>query len=412
MKKLFAIPLLLCGLLLAATNSAYAVEYGGIGGRPANPQQGNERSESIFIYTLKPGQSASDAVQIINNTPTERTISVYPVDSTIASGGTFSCAQKAEKITQVGGWITLEQSTVTVKPQTNVKIPFTITAPQNADVGEHNGCIAVQDASEDATKADDGGVLLSFRSAIRVAVTVPGKIIKKLTIDSVAVTSNDAGKLVVSPTVNNEGNVSLDTTLTTTIRSFFGTEQATSKSTYPVLSRSKASWNFELDKPFWGGWYTAEVTAAYSDDSNATLGQKDKTPKQVKRSSSYVFVAPQPAALAAELGILALIVGLLAWLLAAAAITMSAPAGLTIRSKKPTRSVRLQRRTKSAGNGLLKRTNCRHRITWKPGKNCAFLHLRRSKVIDSQTFASITLEQDQVTVAGSGADCFDGVIRH
>ncbi len=87
-----------------------AVEYQGVGGRPANPVKGNERSKSIFIYELKPSQKKTDAVQIYNNTDTERTIKIDAVDSIISSGGAFACAQSAEAKKDVGAWVQTEQA--------------------------------------------------------------------------------------------------------------------------------------------------------------------------------------------------------------------------------------------------------------------------------------------------------------
>jgi hypothetical protein len=316
MKKLLCISLvLLVSVLMLAVPSTQAVEYGGIGGRPANPRPDNPRTKSIFIYTLKAGQTADDGIRIYNNTSETHTINVYAVDAALASGGAFTCAQKAEKPTDVGAWITLDSNNVTLEPNTNTVIPFHVAAPAKVDVGEHNGCIAIQDASSTAPVDGQSGVVLGFRSALRVAVTVPGKIVKKLSLDSVNIKQQDKGKLLITPTVTNTGNVSLDTSLTTHISPLIGTSQAiVNRGTYPVLPDSTASWNFENDRPFWGGWYRAAVTATYNNNPNATLGTRDTSPEHISRTSSVIFVAPKPLALLAELAILAIIAGAIFWL--------------------------------------------------------------------------------------------------
>jgi hypothetical protein len=294
--------------------SAKAVEYGGVGGRPAQPRADNPRSKSIFIYTLKAGQSTSDGVRIVNNTPKTRTISVYPVDAVLASGGTFSCAQAAEQAKDVGSWITLSKNTVTVKANSNVVVPFTVTVPLKVDVGEHDGCIAIQEASQ-ANASDKSGVVLSFRSAIRMAVTIPGKIVKKLSITNISTQPGNNNTVVITPAVRNEGNVSLDTTIRSSLQPLVGVGSVDTTGTYPILPRSSASWNLELKRPFWGGWYRATVAATYNSDPASSLGSKNGMRTTVRKTSHVLFVAPAPLALVIELLIILVIIGLIAWVL-------------------------------------------------------------------------------------------------
>lgn len=315
MKRMFALAAaVLFTTTVFAAGISYAVQYGGVGGRPAYPQADNPRTKSIFIYTLKDGQSAQDGVLVLNNTSEQRTIDVYAVDSELASGGAFTCAQRADPVRGVGSWIQLAESSVTLAANDNTVIPFTITAPANVDVGEHDGCIVIQDMSQTTKPKEQSGVVLGFRSAIRVAVTVPGKIVKKLVVSSVKVSGAENGGLTVTPTASNEGNVSLDTTLSTSLNPTVGTTSTTEKDgTYPVLPHSQASWNFELKRPFWGGWYRAKVTVNYDSSVQAGLGASDKSPATVIGYSGVFFSAPKPAALAVEIIILLIIVLLIAW---------------------------------------------------------------------------------------------------
>jgi len=315
MKKFFSltVALLSVGVLLMSSSAA-AVEYGGVGGQPAHPRADNPRTKSIFIHELKAGESAQDGVRIYNNTPTKRTISVYPVDAVLASGGTFSCAQKVEPRKDVGSWIKLESDSVTLEANGTVEIPFTITAPAKADVGEHNGCIAMEDASMKTKQDAQSGVVLGFRSAIRVAVTIPGKIVKSLSLESVEVTRLDNGNFGIAPTAKNTGNVSLDTTLTTSLTPLFGTGHTDKNGSFPVLARSTASWNFESERPFWGGWYRATVTASYDDSPDTTLGDQGGHKTTISKTSAMFFAPPKPLAFVIEAVILGLVAAAVIWL--------------------------------------------------------------------------------------------------
>ena len=81
---------------------ASSVGYGGIGGRPANPDPENPRTSSWFIYNLEPGQQKQDAVEVINNTEEDLVILVYPHDSIKSSDGGFALKQFGNEKTKVG----------------------------------------------------------------------------------------------------------------------------------------------------------------------------------------------------------------------------------------------------------------------------------------------------------------------
>lgn len=293
MKKLHLLAVVLVAAVFFVPSVASAVEYGGVGGRPAHPQANNPRTQSIFIYQLGHGQSAIDGVKIYNNTSKQQTIALNAVDSVLASGGAFSCAQNADPKDDVGAWIQLSSSSVTLAANSSQVVPFTVTAPASASVGEHDGCIAIQAQSASNTPSSRNGVVLSFRSAIRVVVTIPGKIVKKLTLASVNVNKATDGNYLVAPTAQNEGNVSLDTNVQAKLASLVGTSADKQVGgTYPVLPRSKASWNFEAKPPFWGGWYRARVTATYNSNPTALLGQNQGGSKTVALSSALFFVPP------------------------------------------------------------------------------------------------------------------------
>jgi nucleoid-associated protein YgaU len=302
MKKLL---LALALLTVIAMNPAVAaaVDYGGIGGRPANPQTDNPRSTSIFIYTLKPGDTHRDGVEVFNNTGSEKTITIGEVDSALTSDGAFTCAQEAANKIDVGSWITLSSDTVTVPSGTSRVVDFTITVPTDAGVGEHDGCITMQDASK-TDSSSKSGVIVSFRSAIRVAITIPGKIVKSVSVTKIDLKQNstDAAKYTIQPYLYNAGNVSVDTTLTTKLISFLGTTVESQDATYPILPSSTATWNFDFTHPFWGGIYRADTTITYNSNVADGIGAKNGTKITTdNKSSRYVVIPPTFLAGAVEL---------------------------------------------------------------------------------------------------------------
>jgi len=349
MKKIaFLLVFMLAVAIIPAVTSA--VEYGGIGGRPANPRADNPRTQSIFVYELEPGQEQTDAVRVFNNTEETRTIKVGAVDSALASDGAFSCAQELEDKKDVGSWIQLSSASVTVAPGKSKDVPFTINVPSNVSVGEHGGCITIQD-TQSTESTTQNGVVLSFRSAIRVAITIPGEIVKDLNFTQIN-TSADKDSYIVRPTIENKGNVSLDTNVTVRLISLIGTVADTKEGTYPILPNSSASWSFQLSGPFWGGIYRAEAEAKFDGNVNTQLGESAGNESSNRTiSSGYILIAPSPIA--------AVIEGFVALLLVAAIIL-----GVKKRSHKRHVKHRWQTYVVKSGDTVKTVANA-HNIPWK-----------------------------------------------
>lgn len=303
--------IIMSGLLLGATPFASAVSTGGIGGRPANPDPNNPRTQSIFIYTLDKGQSKADQVLVSNNSDTTQTIDLYAVDGIVTNTGAYTCQQQAEANTGLGSWIKLAQTQVTLGAHDNQKVDFTITAPSTADVGEHDGCLVFQSASDQGELK--GNVRIRTRQAIRVVATIPGKLHRSIAITSFAVTQKN-GAQQFTLNLQNTGNVSADVDAEVTLKNIFGGVVYKNGGGYPVLSNKQLSLNFSNEKqPFFGGWYTAQASAAY-DNRAGTFGTSDQSHLTIEHAKNKVlFIAPQPLADLLYLIILLLIAGLVVW---------------------------------------------------------------------------------------------------
>lgn len=294
---------------IAFSSPALAVEYGGIGGRPANPDSSNPRTESIFVHTIAPGGSVTDAIRIINNTAETKTLEVYGADSIVSSGGAFACAQRADPQKGAGPWIKLSKSEVTLASLTNEVVSFEIALPENASAGEHNACIVVQEKEVAGANEGRTGVVLSFRTGIRVAILVPGEITRQLEIGTITATKKENGDISFKPTVKNTGNVSIDAKVNVAVKNMLRMTVATLGGEYPILRGQESEWNLDFQKPFWGGWYKAFYSVEY--DGGETAGVGTKSGQELVRLSASpisVFSMPHPAALVIEAMVLLLII--------------------------------------------------------------------------------------------------------
>lgn len=311
--------ILFMGSLLTCVlpSKAWAVEQGGIGGRPAHPIPGNQRSRSIFVHTLGAGEQTDEAIEVINNSPETKRVLVYGVDSQVSSGGAFACAQAADKPLSVGSWLTLAQKELTLAPGSKQTVAFTIAVPKSATPGEHNGCVVIQDTKQRAAP-DSSGIVLSLRSAIRVAVRMPGDIQKGLIFAGLGLEQKGEAKLLLSSALKNNGNVSLDTQLDLRLTYLFGWAAAKVGGNFPVLAGSEGRYNFETNRPFWGGWYKLTVTAHYNDNPALSLGEGAST--ATLSHSKWVFITPDPLAAIIQVIVVVCLIGGITWLLCRRAV--------------------------------------------------------------------------------------------
>lgn len=292
----------LCGAITAAAGgSVGAISAGGIGGRPANPDPANPRTQSIFIMTLDRGESKNDTVRVVNGTDAEQTIQVYAVDGMVTNTGAYTCRQEGDPRTGLGGWIRLEKNEVTLSANSSVDVDFTVQLPENANVGEHNGCIVFQTASQGAAKG--GGVNIQMRQALRVVATVPGELHREVSLDSFSASMGDSVPRY-SLSIKNVGNVSVDTDVKVTLISLFGKEVYKNGGGYPVLANQKLDLNYEQKdfRPLFGGWYKAQAAVKYnkkagtfgvdaSQQNMATIWSEEKTIYIPPSSTGMIIIA-------------------------------------------------------------------------------------------------------------------------
>ena len=261
----------------ALAMSSLVSASGSVGGRPANPDPDNPRTQSIFIYTLKGGETKNDQVYLSNSGDTAETVELYAVDGTVTNTGAFTCKQEVESRDDIGKAITISKNEVVVPANGNLLVDFSLTMSKDADVGEHDGCIVVQ--KKDDQGQQTGSVRVRTRTAIRVAVTVPGDIHREVSISSFDVgqrIKESETKYHLSRTISpgsvlstefglkNIGNVSADVDTHVYVRDLFGNVVSQNGGQYAVIANTTFGVNYDSDfHPFFGGWYKVKADVAY-----------------------------------------------------------------------------------------------------------------------------------------------------
>ena len=282
--------LVLLGGFLAGVIMPFQTVQAAVGGRPAEPDPDNPRTQSIFIYTLNGGETKKDKIFLSNASDDAETVEIYPVDGVVTNTGSYTCKQQVEDRLGVGSWVRLAENEVTVPARGNVTVDFTVVVPEGVDVGEHNGCIAIQRKSDDGEVS--GSIRVKTRQAVRMAIIVPGDIHREVTIEKYAVINGEKNRQH-DITLKNIGNVSADVDITLSMKDMFGNEVYRNGGQYVVIANEKLQLLFDdKTQPFFGGWYTATAHIAY-DKRAGVFGTPDDTQLVTATSKPVtIFILP------------------------------------------------------------------------------------------------------------------------
>ena len=157
-----------------------AVNTETVGILPAHPDPNVMFSDAWFIYKLDLGQSKEDAVRVINNKSQTVVIKLYAVDATTTSDGAFALLPEDALRQDIGSWVKLAANEFELPPNTEKLVPFTVTIPKDADVGDHAGGIVMQEVegAEKGKVLSGTGVKIVTRVGVRMYETVPGEVKK------------------------------------------------------------------------------------------------------------------------------------------------------------------------------------------------------------------------------------------
>lgn len=223
----FSVLLLTGVLLLIAPPAAHAADNGSWSVYPAAARSA---ARPYFYLSADPGATLTDRVTVTNKTARPLTFRLYAADAyNTARDGGFAVRAQDEKQRSIGAWARTGRDRVTVKARGSVTVPVTITVPEDAEPGDHPGAlIALDERVEDA---EQGAVALGVRKAVgaRIYLRVNGPTMPALSVDDIRVEHSrplvpgtGKSRAVISYTLRNRGNVTLDPEVALRAEGLFG----------------------------------------------------------------------------------------------------------------------------------------------------------------------------------------------
>ncbi|MFE5713858.1 WxL protein peptidoglycan domain-containing protein [Streptomyces sp. NPDC056501] len=224
--KLYVLLLSALLVLLGAAPQAAAAENGEWAVYPAAAKLG---SRPYFYLSVDPGTSLTDRVTVTNKTAAPLTFRLYGADAynTDRDGG-FAVRTQQEKQTGAGAWIRPQRTRVTVPARSAVTVPYTLTVPADADPGDHPGALV---ALDERISPSGGSVAMGVQRAVgaRVYLRVNGPTVPALAVEDITLAQDrplvpgvGGSSAVVSYTLHNRGNVTLNPKVALKAEGLFG----------------------------------------------------------------------------------------------------------------------------------------------------------------------------------------------
>lgn len=166
------------------------------------------------------GGVVRDEVALVNLTLEPLTLNLYAADAVNGPDGAIGLEPAATKPVDAATWVTFATPTgkgyVVLKPRQTLAVPFTVTVPKEAEIGDHLAGVVASTVTQGQTPGERGtDISFEQRVAVRLSVRVAGELRPELSVENLTAVYAGAlnpfgrGTAVVTYTVRNTGNVRL-----------------------------------------------------------------------------------------------------------------------------------------------------------------------------------------------------------
>jgi hypothetical protein len=251
--------------------------------QPSSGAAGPDRRTSYIYNDIAPSTIVHDYVAVTNFSKQPVTFQLYASDAFNTPTGTLDLLPAAQKSTNVGAWVTVLHSSLTIPAGARVDEPFTLSVPANATPGDHTGGIIASITV--AAPTGNKSLTVDRRLAVPLFLRVSGPLTPTVSIESVSTSYHGTlnpfggGSAAVAYTIHNTGNVRLNVNQAISVTGLFGTE---AKATPTALTDLLPGATYRVSKNLDGilplGPLTVHVTATPSQVPGLPLAAKAPTP--------------------------------------------------------------------------------------------------------------------------------------
>ena len=191
-------------------------------------------SRPHFDYTAVQNGTVVDYLAVSNYSAKQLALRIYPADAYTNTDGGFDLVKSSADSHDIGRWVTLPNSSITLAPRTRAILPFRLVVPANASPGDHTGGIV---ASVSTTSRDANGdvVTVQHRLAERIYLRVPGALRPSLDVEQLVAGYSGRlnpfgrGSAHMEYRIINTGNVRLGASVSAKVHNLLGSRSAGAK---------------------------------------------------------------------------------------------------------------------------------------------------------------------------------------
>jgi Bacterial protein of unknown function (DUF916) len=143
--------------------------------RPVHYRPHVPETKSYFVFDARPGRTIRSTVRVTNVGTLAGTVKLYAVDGTTGktSGTVYRNAGGPRR--DVGAWLRLSVSTLTLRPRQSRIVSFTIGVPAHVRSGDHVGGIVAENEAVQSSASGKGlQIKIKHLTISAVVVRVPG----------------------------------------------------------------------------------------------------------------------------------------------------------------------------------------------------------------------------------------------
>jgi hypothetical protein len=202
------IPALAAGMMASVAVAQAPKQIPSITVRPVGTDENDPNGGQWFVENLNPLDTKTFQVRLHNPAEVAQKVKLYLADMRFDDKGVPEVTNVPNDI---GLWGRFAHPNVTIPPRKTIVETFSITAPKDADPGDHVGAVVAEH-----TPQGNGPILSVKRVAIRLYATLPGDARRDFVIDKVTVKKDSAffaKELTVTVQLRNTGRVRLEPTV-------------------------------------------------------------------------------------------------------------------------------------------------------------------------------------------------------